>query len=422
VLPFYLSGTVSNDNDGNVVLTLARNTAAPALSANQQGLAALLETSHGASLTATSLAGAFQAATNAAQLQQGLDITSGDALTALPLASQETARRFGARLRSRNMDTFTRDTMQAALNEQARAPRLVYSGTRYGSLLAAAPAETSATTATRQSAKVRSNFWGGLGYGKDETDSDGNGPGYDARSTEFQVGYDRLVGKSALLGVALGSSNGKVNVSARGARADLDTTSLGVYARQENEALYWNAALSYNRHKIDSRRNLLLGGVAQSDSRARTLEAQGEVGKRFGKGAYSIEPNLTLSLANTRLDGFTETGPVGALSVDADNYNSRRVGLGVRAVSRAGNTRLVPHAALSFEREFGDTRATLNNQLAGVGAFGVSSPRLGRNILSARLGAEARVNNQISFSGEIGAAWRQNQNVRSVAGSIQYRW
>jgi outer membrane autotransporter protein len=137
--------------------------------------------------------------------------------------------------------------------------------------------------------------------------------------------------------------------------------------------------------------------------------------------ANAIEPNINLHYANTKQDGFTESGP-GGLSVGSSRYNTRRLGVGVRIVNRDATARLRPYLSVGYQREFGDTKAELTNSLGGLTTFGVDGSNLGKNIWTLRLGADARINDRFSIVGEIGGSWRKNQDSRYIYGGVKYGW
>ena len=221
--------------------------------------------------------------------------------------------------------------------------------------------------------------------------------------------------------MSIGKSDSEVEVSSRNARGDIDTTSVGAYVRQQKEdGVYLSGQVSYSRHKIESVRQLLLDGLATADYDANTLSASGEVGKRYGRGSFVVEPNVSLRLANTRADGLTESGGPGALTVSDSRYNSRRLGIGVRVVPADKTAKFRPHLSLGFEREFGDSKAEINNNVTGVSGFNVSGSDLGKNIFRASVGAEAELGERLSIVGEIGLARRKNQDSRSIYGGLKY--
>lgn len=300
------------------------------------------------------------------------------------------------------------------------APRLVYTGTKYRELLAQAGGAPMADDADDASMR-RSSIWATVARAKDDGDGDGNGPGFEATATEYQVGVNRNISANTVVGISVGRSNGNVEIDRGGSDGDLDTTSVGAFVRHDSGNFYVSGLLSYSKHDINSDRVTGGFGTVSADYDARTIALWGEVGKKFVRGGLNLEPNISLKLSNTKQDGFTESG-LGGLSVSGDNYNSRRLGIGVRISSNDNASKFRPYGFLGFEREFGDDSAALTNQLGGLPAFRVNSSELGKNIWAARLGADARINDRFSLVGEVGASWRDNQKSKYIYGGVKYGW
>jgi subtilase-type serine protease len=348
-----------------------------------------------------------------------LDLASGDALTTFPIVAQGVANRFNQKLL---LQALQQHQENSQLSASRPSGRMAYTGDRYRTLLAQGDVAPAAGTSASDASNVRrSNIWASIGRAKDNGDSDGNGPGYDARATEYQVGVSRNITERTVVGLALGKSNGSVDINDRSAEGDLDTTSAGVFARHDSDNFYVSGLFSYSRHNIDSQRATGIG-TATADYDARTLALWGEVGKKMEHGRWNIEPNISLKLSNTKQDDFSESGP-GGLSVDSNNYSSRRLGLGVRLTTRDANAKIRPNLFVGYEREFGDDNAELTNSLGGgISAFNVNSTELGKNIFSLRLGADARVSDRFSLIGEVGGSWRSNQNSSYIYGGVKYGW
>jgi outer membrane autotransporter protein len=268
----------------------------------------------------------------------------------------------------------------------------------------------------------RSNVWGLIAASRDNASSDGNGPGFESRSTDFQLGVDKALNVNTRIGVAVGTGNGRVDISERAARGDLDTDSIGVSLSHRKRDVYADAALSLSRHKIESRRELLAGGTATGDAKARSVVLSGEVGKTMTRGGAVVEPNFTFRLSNTHQDGFDENGGVDSLSVGDSRLNSRRLGVGVRVRSADESASFRPYASLSYEREMGDVTASLSNALDGLNSFEVRGTELGRNIFTLRTGADAKLSEKLSFVGEIAFSKRDNADSRSIYGGLKYVW
>jgi outer membrane autotransporter protein len=345
-----------------------------------------------------------------------LGAASGEGHTSEASSAQSAARRFMEQLLQQLQQQGGAGNTQFAAR---KAPRLVYNGTRYAQLLGntAAPANAGVD----DSDNTRSNIWATIGRASDNVDNDANNTGYDFNATEYQVGYSRVLSPRTVLGLSIGKSEGRFDANDSNVDGDSDTTSFGAALRHDSGKWYATGGITYNRHDIQSKRDL--GGTEyDGDTKGRTIEVSGEVGRKMVRGGWRIDPNLTFNLANTRIDGFQENGGAGALNVGQGRYNTRRIGLGVRIASNKASARFRPYLSAAYQREFGDRQVELNNTLAGIGAFDVEGTELGRNIWKLRLGTDARITNRFTLIGEIGGQWRKNQDSQYVYGGVKYSW
>jgi hypothetical protein len=74
---------------------------------------------------------------------------------------------------------------------------------------------------------------------------------------------------------------------------------------------------------------------------------------------------------------------------------------------------------VSYERELGDERAALDNDLPGLPAFRVVSTRLGEDVFTADLGLEARLGNGFSLFAGAGGRWRSNEHSLHANGGVR---
>jgi len=304
------------------------------------------------------------------QLQGALNALSGDALTAFPVAAQEHANRFAERL---NSYTWSNS----------------------------------------------SNVWGLIAYGDQDADGDGNGPGFEAKGVEFQLGFNTSLGHDTRLGLSVGYNNGDISIDDRLTTGNVDTWSVGAQLRHDFGQVYASGQLTYSWHSIDSTRPLLQGGTARADYDARTWTAAGEIGWVIHSGQLSIEPHVSIRYANTSTDAYSETGPVGALNVVAADYDTTRFGIGLRLANRTVEAPVKFHALLRYERETGDEQSALDNTLPGLPTFRVVGTRLGDNILSGEVGAEFQVSNGFSLFVAGGGHTRSNET--SIQGNAGLR-
>jgi fibronectin-binding autotransporter adhesin len=307
------------------------------------------------------------------QLQGALNVLSGDALTAFPVAAQEHANRFAGRL---NAYTWSNS----------------------------------------------SNLWGLIAYGDQSADSDGNGPGFSANGVEFQLGFNTSLGHNTRLGLSAGMNNGDVSVDDRLTTGNVDTWSLGAQLRHDFGQVYVSGQLTYSWHSIDSSRPLLVGGTATADYDAKTWTAAGEIGWVIQSGQLSIEPHLSVRHADTSTDAYSETGPAGAVNVAAADYRTTRLGIGLRLANRTPDAPVKIYALARYEHETGDEQSALDNTLPGLPTFRVVGTRLGDDILSGEVGAEFRLSNGFSLFVAGGGHTRSNETSLQADGGLRVRF
>jgi autotransporter-associated beta strand protein len=367
-LPAFLDATL-NYVGNDVFLRVRRNASnfaqAPNLTPNQSAVSTALDAAvtAGNPLVFTTYLATYNTLlglnTNG-QLQGALNVLSGDALTALPVAAQEHANRFAQRL-----DSYTWSNS--------------------------------------------SNIWGLIAYGDQDADGDGNGPGFRANGLEFQIGFNTSLGADTRLGLSAGYNDGDVDSDDRLASADIETWSLGAQLRHDFGPAYVSGQLTYSGHSIKSSRALLLAGAATADYDATTWTAGGEIGGVIRTGHVAIEPHVSLRYANTDQDAFSEAGPAGALAVAAADYETARLGLGVRLANREPAAPVRFHALVRYEHELGDERAALDNALPGLPAFRVVGTHLGDDIVTGEVGAEFRLSQGLSLFAAAGGHARSNE-------------
>jgi outer membrane autotransporter protein len=381
LLPTFLDASLSYTGT-EAFLRVRRNAtnfaATAGLTPNQAAIAGSLDAAVTASnpLAYTTYAPIYNAllsAPSSASLQQNLTTLSGDGLTAFQIAAQGAADRFGERLEAHTWSNS-------------------------------------------------SNLWGSVAYGSQDGDSDGNGPGYQSKGAEFQIGFATSLGKDTRVGVSAGLTKDDVDVDGRATTGNVETWSVGVQLRQDFGRAYFAGQATYNWHNIDTSRALMLGGTAAGDFDAQTWTASGEIGGVFRTGRLNLEPFVSLRHASTHQEAYSETGPAGALNVDSARYETTRLGGGFRVINRDPDSAVRPYAMVTYERELGDQSAALDNNLPGLPGFRVSSTKLGKDVLSAAIGIEVRLSGGVSLFAAGGGRWRDNEKSLHGNGGLRIRF
>jgi outer membrane autotransporter protein len=174
-----------------------------------------------------------------------------------------------------------------------------------------------------------------------------------------------------------------------------------------------------------------LPGDATSSPSGQSYQGHAEAGYHWALPAagvnVSVTPYAALDYVNAHIDGFSETGGFGALSVNATDGNSFQTTLGVRLTSRiqmANTGTLTPELRLGWSHEFLDASQSLTAALVGVPgstfsatgiAFGRDAALIGAGF-SLELSPDAKV--FVDYDGKLGSRLQEH----SVSGGLRMRF
>ena len=174
-----------------------------------------------------------------------------------------------------------------------------------------------------------------------------------------------------------------------------------------------------------------LPGDATSSPSGQSYQGHAEAGYHWGFPAggvnLSVTPYAALDYVNAHVDGFSETGGFGALSVNATDSNSFQTTVGVRLTSRIGIANagtLIPELRLGWNHEFLDASQKITAALVGVPGstftstgilFGRDAALVGAGF-SLELSPDAKV--FVDYDGRLGSRLQEH----SVSGGLRVRF
>jgi|GEM_PF-1691229 len=191
--------------------------------------------------------------------------------------------------------------------------------------------------------------------------------GYDYDTTGFFVGWDRLQGRSFLVGASLGYAQTDVDYLDTGkSRSDVENYSGGFYGTWFGSNWYLDATLWAVYNTFDTDRNItFLNDTAESDAEGCTLSGKLDYGYRVSVASMGLTPLVSCEYAWFRQNDYSETGAGAAnLNVDTLTNDSLKSGIGFnldRPIHLKGMV-IVPevsgrwmHEFLSRERQYNVT-------------------------------------------------------------------
>jgi len=254
-------------------------------------------------------------------------------------------------------------------------------------------------------------------------------PAFDLRRFGGIVGADWRWGDFAA-GVA-GAYERSDGSFADGSHTRIDAYQGILYGAWRHGAFYASALGGGGVNDDTITRNLVsagLAGVASSSPRATLAFAHAEAGWRLEFRNWRLTPYAGASYIRQSTDGFTESGPFGALTVAASTGSSLESTVGLRAAAKLDLDpsfgSIMPELRLGWSHEFLDARQALTAALAAlpaapftaVGAnFGRESARLGVG-LSHDISSRARV--FLDYDGKLTGGFDQH----AVSAGVKLRF
>lgn len=243
----------------------------------------------------------------------------------------------------------------------------------------------------------------------------GNDNAAAARLNGYAVhgGFDYAISDAFALGLAGTYEQNRLKISDRASNADIQTFGAGLYGAWVYQGFGLRAGSSYQRHVIETDRNLALpalNGTLQGSYNGWTGQVFAEAAYRFDMAGLNIEPYGRLSYVHSRFDGFQETG----LSDAALNGMATSLSNTIGTVGITMNKRFMLNDNLSMDarfeaawnRAFGDQTTTRQLAFSSGLPFDITGTGISRDsvLLDARLSfwRSERFGLDVIYSGLLG--------------------
>ena len=258
-------------------------------------------------------------------------------------------------------------------------------------------------------------LWGELVRGWGETDGSVSVAGIERNSTGFLGGVDREIGEVSRIGIAPGYSHATFDVSGRSSAGKSDNFHVAGYAGTELGPVDLKCGLGYSYQMAESRRRVVVGGVADNlsaDYGAHTFQASGEASLDLETGLVTLTPFAGLAVVHVETEAFTETGGPSALSIASSGNTTGISELGLRAAREAGSLTLFGSA--SWRHVFGDVEPLSRASFASSPAttFSVRGTPLSEDVASIGGGIELLIAEEttleFSYRGEFASDSRDH--------------
>ncbi|MCU4121174.1 autotransporter domain-containing protein [Variovorax sp. N23] len=385
----FLQPTLNFGADGNVVLTLPRNsTAFPtvAVTRNQK-----------------STAGAVEA------------LGAGTLYNAVVQLDAPTARNAFDRLSGELYASWKGAVMQnSRLVRDAGIDRL-----RQATDSVAAPTDLASRGG------VEGATWGRAYGAWGDDSSDGNAARTDRQSGGVIIGADTRVGPDWRVGVMGGASQSRLNLDDRAASARSDDYQVGLYGGRRWGALSLRTGAAYGWSDADTQRSIDFTGfsdTATADRRAKTAQAFAELGWRFDLPQASLEPFANLAHVNVRSEAFVERSGAAALHGASENDDITFGTLGMRGSTllALGAADATLHGTLGWRHASGDRTPSAKLAFVGGSGFAVAGAPLARDAAVVEASVDIRLQRQLTLGVSYGAQLGDGLREHSVRAHVAW--
>lgn len=302
---------------------------------------------------------------------------------------------------------------QGALFDDAR-----YVRDAIGQRLRAVQGQASTDAVLHTDADSGITYWlqGYGGWGDQSANS--NTARLDHNSSGTVLGVDLPVGDNWRVGVAAGYGSSKLDVDARNASAEIDSTSLSLFAAGQWDAVNLRLGASQAWNRIDSSRHVQAGGIAEHDKAhydANTTQVFGELGYAIRAGDFTVEPFAGLAHVKVDSDSFKEHGGSTALAGKGEKDELSYGTLGLHAstaFTTVGSVPLALQGTLGWQHAFDDLDPQRQLSFARSQSFTVKGAPLAQDTALAQLGVTAQIacgtTVDLGYSGQFGDGYKDN--------------
>ncbi|TDF82603.1 autotransporter domain-containing protein [Pseudomonas sp. H9] len=261
-------------------------------------------------------------------------------------------------------------------------------------------------------------FWlqGYGGWGDSRGNS--NTADMDHNSNGTLLGVDLPVGEHWRVGVAAGYGTSKLDVDARNSSAEIDSTSLSLFAAGQWDAINLRLGASQAWSDIDSSRHVQAGSLAEHDKAsydAKTTQVYGELGYAVSAGDFKVEPFVGLAHVKVDSDSFQEHGGSTALQGKGETDELTYSTLGVHAstpLTTVGSMPVALQGTLGWQHAYDDLDPQRQLSFAGSQAFTVKGTPLAQDTAAVQLGVTAQIASgttvDLGYSGQFGDGYKDN--------------
>jgi autotransporter-associated beta strand protein len=269
--------------------------------------------------------------------------------------------------------------------------------------------------------------WAAVGGSWGESRGEGGTASVDTSREGLMLGADRDLGDNFRIGVAAGFARTSVDVDARHASGEIETTQLLAYGGGEVGALSVRLGAGYAALSMDTRRSVSLrsaSGVLTAETDATLGQAFVEVGREARFGALRVEPVIGLAALRYEADAFQEAGGETALRGAGDERDVLVGDLGVRLARTFGEADAVStRLSVAWRRmlDGGESVSALAFAAGGPG-FVVAAAPLDEDAVVIDAGVDWRISERLAAGATYQGAAGERTDDHALQARLSYRF
>jgi uncharacterized protein YhjY with autotransporter beta-barrel domain len=235
--------------------------------------------------------------------------------------------------------------------------------------------------------------------------SQGDVPHFDSTTGSVRLGGDYQFGPNFLAGLLFDYSHTSANLDDQGSTATVDSYSPGIYASYASGGWYVNGLASYSRNQYQENRQIaFLNSEAKGSPSGYQINGSLTGGYDIHANNWIFGPTLGVQYTHLNVEGFTESGSPGDLTVADSNSDSLRGLLGARVSYEVTAHGIIfhPYLSASWQHEFLDQSRGVSASLnaVGGGSFEVQTNQPSRDAALIDWGMNVDLDRTITIFGD----------------------
>ena len=233
------------------------------------------------------------------------------------------------------------------------------------------------------------------------------------------VGTDLRLTNQFVLGAAIGYANTSSDLS-HGGDLNIDSAKASLYGTFYAQGFYMNGIVGGGYGSFDTKRRTV-GGIARGETDGTDFNTLFGTGYDFHVGKFTFGPVASIQYSTIGIDGFSESGALGALRINSRSQDSLKSATGLKAsyATKIGRIIFTPQVRAQWQHEYLNSTSAIDAGFTNTDSFTVHGPHIGADALLLDIGASAQLSSKVSlfayYTGELG---REHYIVHGVNGGM----